>query len=464
MLALVAVGTAGAPGAHAGTDFVAGQAQASGAVVAVVAQAGGAQLPVTVGLATAQFRSNTGTAEATTLDLGLIGAVLTLSICGADPLLRADQLPQPLHADSTTDHAPKARTVADGGVALAGGERAEARPGAFASSQATPSALQIPAVLSVSGTSHAQTELVPGKERRAHATADLGDVNLLGGLVQLHGMHWQADQTTGPDGRPTLRRGAFTIGSVVVGGTALPTADAAQLSSALSLVNAVLGPLALTVQAPATTVGDDGSVVVSPLRIRVSGGSTAQVLLAPLLANGQATQARRAVANALLFGGCQPGVKGTPLQQLGGGANTVADVLLAGVAGEGGVALELGGARAESDDKTGANAFDSVLPFGAVPPGAAATSGAAASTAVGPAPVGPPLPIAAAPAPVAARGPVANLAAGVRCLTSAGRSASCARGRGSLAAGLAALLAAGLVALDVVRSRRTRPKPEESVS
>jgi hypothetical protein len=238
-MGIAALGAAGAPTAGADGEFVKGQAQASGAVFAVVPQAGGATLPITVGLATAQFRSSTGTAEASTIDLGLIGSVLTLSICGADPVLKPDQLPQPLHGDSTTEDGVKERDVADGGVGYAGHERTEVRPDAYGASDATPSALELPGFLSVTGTAHAQAELVPGQERRAHATSDIGGISLLGGLVRLSGLHWQADQVTGADGAPTSQAGAFSAGQVVVGGVPLPAADANQLAAALKVANAV---------------------------------------------------------------------------------------------------------------------------------------------------------------------------------------------------------------------------------
>lgn len=454
-LALVALGSAGSPRAGAQSSFIKGQAQASGAVFAVVPQAGGATLPITVGLATAQFRSSTATAEASTIDLGLIGSVLTLSICGADPILTPDQLPTPLHADSTTETGAKDREVAGGGVGHAGYERTEVRSDAFGASDATPSVLELPGVLSVSGTAHAETELVPGAERRAHATAEIGSISLLGGLVQLAGLRWQADQITGPDGAPTTQAGSFSAGRVVVGGVALPSADPAQLTAAIDTINGVLGPLALTLVPPSTTVGADGSVVVSPLRLRISGGSTTSAFVLPLLANDSTDEGRRAVANALLFGGCKPGVKGTPLQQLGGGANTIADVLVAGVEGNGGISIELGGVRATSDARTSASAFGSFLGDASAP--ALADQGSALASGASPAPAagGATTPVASGPAPVSSSNPFAQVVDGVKCITTHKRgSPGCSAGNGTLAAGLAALLAAGLVTVDAIRGRR----------
>ena len=445
---VVSLGAAVGARPAAAADFVDGRGGASGQVAAIVPRAGNAALPISLGLSTAAFRSRTGIAESDTLDLGLVGTLLTLGICGGDPILTPDQVPSPLHADSSDGPSKKSRTTAgDGSTGPAAGvEAAEARPGSFASSTTTPGAFEIPGLLRVAGTSHAESELQPGRQRIAHGVSDL-DITLLGGLVELHGARWDATQVTGPDGKPTKQVGTFSIGAAIVGGVALPAATTSQLAAVVDAVNAVTKPYIVSFTLPHPVIGSDGAVSVPPIGLDISGGPQSAMYLQPLLATDGATQARRQLENALLFGGCAPGVKGTPLQQLGGGVNTVLDVLLAGAVGNGGVGLEIGGVRASTDASTVGNAFDA---FATVPTLGEVLFGAPPPTAVlGDAAV-------AAPPPVVALAPPGATRTSVRCVSASGHGPACSTGHPAIAVVLGAAVLGALVAADGLRRRRTR--------
>ena len=95
----------------------------------------------------------------------------------------------------------------------------------------------------------------------AQATEDIGSVSLGGGAVVLNGLHWVATYPEG--GTPT---GTFSIGQVVVGGVALPSAvDLTQVSNA---VNSVLANLGMVLLIPTSAV-QQGVQFVGPLQLEV---------------------------------------------------------------------------------------------------------------------------------------------------------------------------------------------------
>src|SRR4051794_11070021 len=112
----------------------------------------------------------------------------------------------------------------------------------------------------VSGmTSKAWSGLKDGK-RVAAATSDIGALDLAGGVV-LKGLHWEVSYPSGGGGKPD---GKFTIGSLSIGGQAVPTNDP---SAAIAAVNKVLNNLGIELSNP--TAGEVlGLESVPPLEIR----------------------------------------------------------------------------------------------------------------------------------------------------------------------------------------------------
>jgi hypothetical protein len=456
----VAMGWSGARGAQAQEAFVEGRAQASAQVLAVVPELGSARLPITLGLATASFRARHAAAEATTIQFGLLGNILTVGQCGGDPLLTPDQLPAPLHASSVEGPDSRSREVAGTEFAFVGRESVEARPDAFGASDTSPAGVVVPGLLTVTGTAHAEAELVPGQLRRGGSTSEVGLVEIAGGVVRLEGLRWTAEQATGAGGAVETADGSFTVGRVVVAGMPLPAGDPGQLADAIEAANGVLEPLLLRIDLPTTTVEPNGTLDVSPLRLRVSGGSTTASILQPLIGGEQGNQARSALANALLFGGCEPGADGSQLQVIGGTANTVIDLAVAAILGGGAVGFEIGGARAGSDGTTVESPFE---PGTTAPTLNVAAPAAPVDTAPKPPDsVSPPLPPATTTEAVTRPDPpptsVEMAASTVTCVTThpAG-SPSCSAGRGVLAAGIALAAFAAVAGGDVATSHRPAP-------
>ncbi|MGH9188218.1 MAG: hypothetical protein ACRD0U_20820, partial [Acidimicrobiales bacterium] len=127
-LAVVAATTIPAPAQT--EEFVAGAGRATSQVLAVVPKYGAVPISIIAGKAGATYQTSSGRGEASTIDLGLIGVILTLSICGGDPVAHPEDLPQPTQADSNDGQAKQLRNEdfpAGGGVS-AGIEEAAAAP------------------------------------------------------------------------------------------------------------------------------------------------------------------------------------------------------------------------------------------------------------------------------------------------------------------------------------------------
>jgi hypothetical protein len=157
------------------------------------------------------------------------------------------------------------------------------------------------------------------------AISDITSLSLVGGVVQLGGLHWEAQQHG--DEEPT---GRFTIGSASIGGVPIPTQDA---SAAVAAVNAVLQQLGLSLTPPVTHVEDD-TIFVDPIKLGIAPNQTRDLLAGELLAALQ--PAREALFQVLLDSSCNSGA-----------AITVADILLGSITGGGSLTAVIGGTQAQ---------------------------------------------------------------------------------------------------------------------
>jgi hypothetical protein len=462
--AALLVAPAPAPAAADGA-FVPGSGDAVANVGRLVARASGLPLAVTYGGALAHYQGTTGRGEAATLDLGVLGVLLSSpSACGRAPL-SPDQLPKRTVADSRAGAASASRDVAGAGPVGAGREEASARPDAKGDAAYTSAALGLGELLAAGeGRSASTVELVDGKERRASASVRFGNVDLAGGLVSLRGLRWSAEQHTGAGGAVVASGGTFGLDTIVVAGIPLPTDTPLKLGAAFGAADKVLAPFGLRVEPPAVTkTTGDREVRVTPLKLVLGDGTAARPLLGPVMGGVQpAREALLAAMKGIGRGGdCNLG-------QAGGLALTFVDVAAAAMEGAGGIDVELGGVLATTEG------VDYGDPFGLIPPGLP-TVAPVAAPAVPPRPPAPttpsdagealpafdpsatatavPAPAAPAPAPVAARavpapaaaGPVAVAPATRGCeSTSRGRVSGCSRGA-PVPAGAAALGVAGLL-------------------
>ena len=341
-------------------EFVEGSGTARGQLARFAPRTGGLTYGVSSGIALAGYEGTVAKSQAQAIDLGLFGLILTaVGPCGGDPLLKPDQLPKPVRAQSV-DGPPEARHSYAGqtGTGL-GDEAAWAGPATEARAESNAAVVEVPGLLRVtSGTSTAASRLVTGQARQATAGVSLGSVSLAGGAVELRDLRWEVTQHTGESPKGD---GSFQIGQVLVAGRPVPTgSDPAQT---LGELNAVLAHVGLTLDPPAVVRTDDGEVEVTPLRFKVGGKTEASEPVGELLAG---TQPLREAVGEMVKSDDPENCEDPRSAGIGTLANAgilLADISLAGFTGTGGIDIELGGVRARTEGVAYDNPFGNRKPL-----------------------------------------------------------------------------------------------------
>jgi hypothetical protein len=370
----LAVGVLGALVPSGTVDAAAepGLGQASAQLLRIEPTSAGLSFGVIVAPISSDHRNDVARAVAQSTNFGLIGSALTADPCsGGEPPVPPEALPKVVRADSRDPDAGTTKTVVEGPVTET--IVAEATPDARSTGRMAD--VGVPGVASVAGLSErTRSGIDGGGTREATAHAEVGELVLLGGLVELHGITWDG-RHHGADGAS----GAFRIGAASIAGAPLPTQDPAAV---LEAVNAVTSLLGVTLETPEVRqVGD--SVFVDPLTIAVVPNEGRDAIAATLLAGIQPL--REAVFGAFIDADC---------------ANaayvTVLDILVGSLTGSGAFKLSLGGVDA------GSSVVDAYTFAGSAPP---ALPGSPAP-AISPAGTSPP-PAIAPPTTVGRTAPVA---------------------------------------------------------
>jgi hypothetical protein len=421
----------------AAAAFSNGVAHATAVVSRVAPGVGSLALALASGIAVSELKNTLAQAQAQSLDLGLIGTTLTAEGCtGGAAAVTPDQLPQPTRVDNrqgdaqaTTDEAP----VADSALGF-GREFAKASKTPMAAEAVATSAASFGPVVNLSGgRADARTEVIDGAARQAHATVEA--TLSIAGVVELSGMRWDAVHRTGADPHASA---SFDPGTAKVLGLPVPVDSLVTLET---LLNQALAPSGITVTFPKVERFKEPAdlVRITPMRIVLKDSPAGKTALGPGL---DLTRAQRGQLFDTIAGSfCQAA-----------GALLVGDIGVSIASGSGFLAMEIGGAEAQSGDLVLENPFGSLIApstTGAPVLGTPLTGGTApavATPAAGPsAPVG-----AAAPQRTASIGPLRSI-----CETIHPRhSPDCSRGA-LLPLGVAGLLAtAGVAALDWRHQRR----------
>jgi hypothetical protein len=296
-----------------------GAAVASSSFVTVGPQFGGFNLSLTLGSSAASLQGGDASSSSQDVYLGELGADLKLSSSATNALT----------ADSGTGTTSKT-----GGTGNTEAVTASASPES-ASATTAPLSESLPGLLQVIGKATASVSYTAGKVQTADAQAVV-QLSLGDGLVTLNGLTWSASQHLGT---PSVNSGSFSVASISVGSTKLPTLTQAELNSAVSLANNALAVLGLTIFLPAvTTDALTGAITVSGLDLRLTGTKTTNAVLEPLLA--EEPQIEKDLDGAIASTG--------ELATLAGSGELVGDVMLGVLAGAGQVNLILGGASAGS--------------------------------------------------------------------------------------------------------------------
>jgi hypothetical protein len=387
-------------GARSDAGFINGSGAARATTVRFAPHTGGLTYAIATGDSLASYQGTEGRAQAQALDLGIFGLLLTnAAACGHEPPFKQDQLPSAVQANSSHGAPAATHSFAGGEIGAVGTETVAAHPDS-SSADASAATLDIPGVLSVgAAVSHAQTRLLPGVRREAHAEASIASVSLAGGAIELLGLHWDVTQHTGD--KP-IHEGGFHIDQIRTGGQGAPAgvldgvpSPADQAVQSLDQANQLLEHLGMHLTPPATRTLPDGTVEVGPLRISLGGSTQLSQQLGAALADAQ--PARDAIVQMLKG---DPQNCNDPRVGLGPLANAgllVADIAYGGLTGTGGLDIELGGAHAATEGIAYRNPFSDFLP---PPPlsGTTVTDTTAGEPGTPPVPASAPPPPAPAPA------------------------------------------------------------------
>lgn len=334
-VAAIVVGPSPAARAQDGAEPAAtvGSAKATAVLLKVAPTVGNLQLAVASGVSVAEIRNQLAQSQSQSLDLGLLGSTLTAEQCDGRPaLLRPSDLPEPLRIDNRGGEASATDGAAPITSSLAAGlQQVRATPQPLAEAVSTGARVALGPLLDLAGgIATATTEVVDGGAARV-AHASVGVDLEIPGILRLAALRWDAVHRTGtePEARAT-----FDLGTVEVLGIPLDL-GALPLDAVADTVNALLGPLGLTIQLPTVERFTEPTdfVRITPLRLRFGDSPIGALLAAPLL--DATRQLRDELAAALIAFYCRTST-----------AFLVSEIVLGQLAGTGSTVISIGGAEA----------------------------------------------------------------------------------------------------------------------
>jgi len=371
VLALVPLGT----GAGADSDFVAGSGRARASLFEIVPRTGGLTIPVNFGKALVTYQGLSATATSggvkppsqNSADGGCGGGFQPPG--GGNPGggggAPAPPSPGGGKGPSTSFPFVSTLTVSTGDKDAAKGRQTDQMalpPGGPVSgalehqevaATTDPSAAAAttsgrltfgPLAEMVQGRTEATTGVVDQKARVAHALTTIDRLSLLGGMIVLGDLRWEATQRTGDAERAD---GGFSVGSILLQGKPLPAPPAppaglpvpgsngAPLPDPLAALNTALGPTGIALVAPHFEVVN-GAAQVSPMSLRFADSALGRVVLGPIV--GALQPLRDPIVGGLLAASCDFGI-----------LVTVADVAAGVLTGSGGISFDFGGVTATTE-------------------------------------------------------------------------------------------------------------------
>jgi hypothetical protein len=339
------------PADAADGPFVPGSGAASSSVTKVRLFYAGYSIQVALGLSATTYENSQSRALGGAYDLSAVLGLVKQTVAELSPV----------SADSNSGDASIDRDLGAGPVLGRISLRATTVPAATAEVRLAD--VDLPGLVRVEGGhSRSSSAIVDGRTRRAEATVTVGTVSLLGGLVVLDGLHWDAVHQTGATSEAD---GTFALDRLLVAGAPIAT-DLHDLGPVLDAINAALGPVGLMLTAPTVEHRDNGAVEITGLRVGLLNSPLGADVLAPLIA------------------GVRPLL--VPVYEALTGADTtlglaalVADLGLGVADGSGGLELSIGGATARTDATVYADPLSGQLP-GSTGSGGGLASGGSATT------------------------------------------------------------------------------------
>jgi hypothetical protein len=356
--ALVATGT----GAGAEEDFVTGSGRARASLFEILPRTGGLSIPVNLGRALTTYQGTAASASSTAVTPPSTAPSESpsqpVADCGGTS--PAPPGPGPAPQSESGGKAPGTEfpfvstleVTSDDEGAAAGrqADLAATPPGSpvqgalqhqevvasrdpLARASTTSSRLAFAGLAELTGgEAEARTGVVEGRTRLAEAVVTVDRLVLVGGLVVLDNLRWEAVQRTGAG---ETADGSFTIGRASVSGRALPAPAATGAGDPLAAVNQALVPIGLALDPPRFE-RSDGVARVSPLSLRLADSALGRQVAGPLV--GALQPVRDPLVQGLLGVSCDFGL-----------VVTVADVAAGILTGSGGVSFDIGGVSATTE-------------------------------------------------------------------------------------------------------------------
>ena len=283
-------------------------------------------LTIRVGTSLAGHQNLGATSEARTLDLGFIGSILTGEGCdGGDPTIPPSAIPEIISANSSNPEDADGKTSEFAGLVTAY-VQADTDPSSHATSTLDP--LGLPGVVDITG---GRTEVTStGDGARTVAVSEISRVDILGGIVSIRGMRWEAIRQLDPPVSTT----SFDAAKLFLNGIEVPLPAGDVLPTIQGALDPVLDGLGLELSFP-QQIDIPNGVALTPMSIGVVPGEVRDGILGPIF---EAIQpARSSLADFILSLDC-------------GNSTyvTVLDVVLGAVSGAGFTSVRLGGVQADA--------------------------------------------------------------------------------------------------------------------
>lgn len=458
-------------------EFTAGSGTARADLLTPTVAAGNLAITVIIGSSAAGYRDRNARGTATLVDVPVLKIASAAPVCGqpAPDLLGA--LPPAVIANTAANADTESVVAASPTQGQLYDQVAEAHPAARSSSATSLGSLEIPLIVGVAGAraTTATSADASTLTRTATANSTMGEVSILGGVVKLHGLQWDLQQSqVGADSRADEESasGSFTMGSISFGLPGLPrqtfpVPSPDQLAPVVAQVNTLLAPLGLQLRLPEVTSNPDaGSHAVSPLTIAIGGSQwVLSPLLAALLNSPYSKQATQQLTDVLFdaedcnqLGGIMKALGpdfNALWNTLGSSAPLLTAVLSGALGGTGEIQVSVGGVTTSLENAYYPKLNFAPPAFGTPRPAAPGTAGTAGTPGTPGAPAAVPAPAPAAPPVDTTTGAAPAMATSTECQTTspAGRP-GCWLGRGTAGAALAGLFTTSLLVADETLRRR----------
>jgi hypothetical protein len=271
-IALIASSFATGFAGGAEEEFIPGSGKADARIINIGPKAAKLSLAPTIGVALADYSVTLGRGESLIADWVGLESSIPAQVLDLTPPLRAE-------SSGAAECRDRVRITPSGSPIGTMEQRANAKAeGPFGQSFFKLQNFSVPGAVDITGAvAHSTAQIIGGKTREAKAVTDISELSLAGGAVKITGLHWEAIQSTGANGKIV---GSFSVEALKIAGVPIPLPEGG-FAGALKPINDALAPLGIALSLP--TFSNQGGVArITPLGINIFESDLRQQLLGPL--------------------------------------------------------------------------------------------------------------------------------------------------------------------------------------